>query len=300
MLPLFLFLPWAILKVHSQGGSVIQAAEIKGVVLADGGFSQVLTLASAGAFSTFSPNGTGNFGWQFTNTTGAPLQNVRFIVFLDADVDRAANTFFNEFGELSSLSLPPGAPAGAIAATSWEIDEPGFLFGDIAPHVLTGTLDNSNAVPAAAPNDVSLALGFQYGTLTPGAAFTGTFFISPTAINGLKQTDPNSNASFFFNGYLKSNSTAPTIVTNPLTRPQGSTGTAAVIATVNDDQTPAANLTVVALAVPPSISINNLTNNNGTISAVVGITMFSPHRSEYSCLAGYGWQWANGDPKFDR
>ena len=143
---LFVLSAWTILTAYSQGGSVIQNAEIKGVVLADGGFSQVLTLASTGAFSTFNPNGIGNFGWQFTNTTGAPLTNVRFIVFLDADIDRATNTFFNEYGEFVSLALPPGAPAGAIAATSWEIDEPGFLFGNIAPHVLTGTLDNTNGV----------------------------------------------------------------------------------------------------------------------------------------------------------
>jgi hypothetical protein len=271
-LALLLLLPWAFLSAYSQGGSVIQHAEIKAVVLADGGFSQTLPLASGGAFSSFSPNGTGNFGWQFTNTTGAPLQNVRFIVFLDADIDRNTNTFFNEFGELVSLSLPPGAPAGAAVATSWEIDEPGFLFGNIAPHVMTGMLDNTNEVPAAAPNDVSLALGYQAGTLAPGAGFTGTFFISPSAINGLKQTDPNSNASFFFNGYLRSSSTPPTIVTNPLTRQQGSGGTSAVIATVSDDQTPAANLQVVALAVPPGISLNNLTNNNGSISAVIGTT----------------------------
>ena len=94
---------WTLLTVSSQGSSLIQNAEIKGVVLADGGFSQILTLTSTGSFSTFNPNGTGNFGWQFTNTTGAPLQNVRFIAFLDADIDRAANTFFNEFGELRNV-----------------------------------------------------------------------------------------------------------------------------------------------------------------------------------------------------
>lgn len=148
---LALLLPWVILTAYSQAGSVIQPAEIKGVILADGGFSQVLTLASPGAFANFTPNGTGDFGWQFTNTTGAPLQNVRFIVFLDADIDRNTNTFFNEFGEFVSLALPPGAPVGAIAATSWEIDEPGFLFGNIGPHVLAGTLDNTNEVTAAAP-----------------------------------------------------------------------------------------------------------------------------------------------------
>ena len=137
---------------------------------------------------------------------------------------------------------------------------------------MAGTLDNSNAVPATDPNDASLALGFQYGTLTPGARFTGTFFISPTAINGLKQTDPASSVSFYFNGYLKSSSLPPTILTTPLTRAQGSNGPTSIIATVSDDITPAASLTVAAITVPAGLSVSSIANSNGSISALVSTT----------------------------
>ena len=241
--------------LFTQSSPRVQAREVTAFVYADGGFVQQLTPGSATYTSNFDANGFGSFGWKFTNPTGAPLQNLRFVVFLDADIDRDINTFFNEYGSLVGLALPPGAPSGAIAASSWEIDEPGFLFGNIAQHLLTGNLDNSNGVPSAAPDDVSLALGFQFGTLAPGASLTGNFLIGQTAIGGLKQTDPDSGADLYFNGYLKFASTPPTIAASTIARQQGSPTTAAIIATVSDDLTPTANLAVVPLSVPQGLSI---------------------------------------------
>jgi hypothetical protein len=47
---------------------------------------------------------------------------------------------------------------------NWEIDEPGFVFGDIYDNVQLGSsaLDNTNAVPSGSPDDVSAAFGWSF------------------------------------------------------------------------------------------------------------------------------------------
>jgi hypothetical protein len=85
-------------------------------------------------------------------------------------------------------------------ADSWEIDEPGYLFGDIYLNLLDGTLDNTNAVPIGLEDDVSLALGFDLGELIAGARVTGVFDISRQNIGGLIHTDADSNETIYFNG----------------------------------------------------------------------------------------------------
>ena len=131
------------------------------------------------------------------------------------EIDEPINTFFNEYGAFVSLALPPGAPAGATAASSWEIDEPGFSFGDIFTHLQHGALDNSNGVPSTAPDDVSLALGFSVGTLGVNQQVKATFRISETNIGGLQQVDPDSDVQLWFNGYVET-STAPEPATGVL------------------------------------------------------------------------------------
>lgn len=76
--------------------------------------------------------------YSFSNTTGVALDGLRFLVFLDAEIDGSTNTFFNEYGEMIGVAGP---------GVSWEIDEPGFVFGDIVDHLLAGTLDNANSLP---------------------------------------------------------------------------------------------------------------------------------------------------------
>jgi hypothetical protein len=153
-------------------------------------------------FSTLDPNNVGTFGWTFTNTSGSTLTNVSLFGFLDSDLDRDLNTFFNEYGTFIDLSQPPSAPAGSIAPSSWQIDEPGFVFGTIKNDLLLGLLRNANFVPSSAPDDVSLALGFLAGTLVPGQVATLTFQISTSDIGGLQQVDPDSGSNLYLNGYI--------------------------------------------------------------------------------------------------
>ena len=47
---------------------------------------------------------------------------------------------------------------------------------------------------------MSLALGFEIGTLLSGQRLLATFNTSLTNIGGLSQTDPDTNISFYFNG----------------------------------------------------------------------------------------------------
>lgn len=140
----------------------------------------------------------GVLNWSLTNNTGGDLTNVSLFGFLDAEIDEAINTFFNEFGTTADLIL--GGGSGDILADSFEIDEPGFLFGDIIDNLLAGSLDDTNALQPALADDASLALGFDIGTLLAGQSLMATFDISLTNNNGLGQVDPDSNFQFWFNG----------------------------------------------------------------------------------------------------
>ena len=112
-------------------------------------------------------------------------------LFVDHEIDEPINTFFNEFGSVN------GAPA---AGQSWEIDEPGFVFGDIYDNITAGSLDNSNGVPASFPDDVSMAMAWGFS----GSAVV-SFLVSETApASGfyLSQTDPDSGATIYFSSSL--------------------------------------------------------------------------------------------------
>lgn len=99
--------------------------------------------------------------YDFTNTGLDPLASLTFVSFVDAEIDEAVNTFFNEYAETS----------GALAAgQAYEVDEPGFGFvpGDIYDNALAASLDGINSVPFATPDDVSMALSFVLNALAPG------------------------------------------------------------------------------------------------------------------------------------
>lgn len=64
---------------------------------------------------------------------------------------------------------------------------------------------------------------------------------------------------------------APPMMTgaSPLTRQQGATGTTSTVATVGDDLTPASHLTVTTTNVPAGITVTNIVNADGKITADV-------------------------------
>jgi hypothetical protein len=114
--------------------------------------------------------------------------------FVDHEIDEPLNTFFNEFGSVSGL------PA---AGQSWEIDEPGFVFGDIFANFLASALDNTNGVPAGSPDDVSMAMGWVFH-LPAGMPAKIKFTVSTLAPAGffLSHTDPASDFTIYFSSNL--------------------------------------------------------------------------------------------------
>jgi hypothetical protein len=134
--------------------------------------------------------GLGTLSWS-TSAAG----DHTFIAFFDFEIDEASNTFFNE----------RGATGGALAAgQSWEIDEPGYVFGDIYWNVLDGALDNSNALPAGLEDDVSFAIGWDFTLAADETATINLVLgqVAPTMGFFLEQFDPDSQESVFFSSSL--------------------------------------------------------------------------------------------------
>jgi len=97
-----------------------------------------------------------------------------FDAFFDHEIDEDVNTYFNEYG----------STGGSLAiGQSWEIDEPGYLFGDIFDNFLDSTLDISNGVPAGSEDDVSMALGWDF-ILAAGEQALITIALSETSPSG--------------------------------------------------------------------------------------------------------------------
>lgn len=135
--------------------------------------------------------------YDVTNTSGAPLAGITFVSLVDAEIDETLNTFFNEYAETD----------GALAANqSYEVDEPGFAFGDIFDNARAAALDGTNAVPQASPDDVSMALAFAIPQLLPGQIARFELLLSEDgdALGGFRirqrDVDPRSSTVITFSG----------------------------------------------------------------------------------------------------
>lgn len=198
--------------------ATIQYVSIEGFLHWGGSSSprEVLDSSSPEFISNLDADGLGTFQFDWTNDTGTLLSSLTFSLFIDPDIGRDTNGFFNEYGEFISLSLPALAPVDAISFGEWEIDEPGYVFGDIYDNVWLGALDNSNAVPSSGPaNDVSHALLFEIPQLLPGQVLSVTGTLSRTDAAGLAQHDPDSGETLYFNGYALAGEEPSTNVPEP-------------------------------------------------------------------------------------
>ncbi len=145
---------------------------------------------NVGGFDTGTGLGTISFS---TSVDGAHS----FLAFFDHEIDEATNTYFNEYGATSS---------SPVAGQSWEIDEPGYVYGDIHANFTTyGILDNSNGVPQDTPDDVSMAMGWNF-TLAANETAWVTLYLSETAPTSgfyLAQFDNDTTgAGLYFSGNL--------------------------------------------------------------------------------------------------
>jgi hypothetical protein len=118
--------------------------------------------------------------YTFTNTTSSTVfSNLYFFVLFDPEIDEQINTFFNEYATTNGAPGVHGYDPG-----EWQVDEPGYKNGNLVRDIFLGALNNSNAIPATAPNDVASSLGFPLGNLSPGMDATVLFQITENG-NGL-------------------------------------------------------------------------------------------------------------------
>ena len=111
-------------------------------------------------------------------------------MFVDHEIDASLNSFFNEYGE------PVDSP---LALQSWEIDEPGYTFGNLLANFQKSRLDNSTGVTSGNPDDVAMAMAWNL-SLDAGQTALIRFDLSdevPTAGFYLRHFDPDSNRSVY-------------------------------------------------------------------------------------------------------
>lgn len=112
-------------------------------------------------------------------------------LFLDHEIDEFINTYFNELGSSSGVPL---------AGQTYEIDEPGYVFGDIFDNLLNEALDGTIL---AGPEDISMALAHEF-VLSDGETATVSFVAGEVAPAGffLRHSDPDSGVAVYFSSTL--------------------------------------------------------------------------------------------------
>lgn len=116
--------------------------------------------------------------------------------FFDHEIDETGDLYWNEYGSISG-DMP--------GYCTWEIDEPGYAYGDIYDHVISGELDNSCGVVPGEEDDVSLAVGWRPTLLAGQSAFI-TLALSeyiPEAGWYLTQTDIDTGSSIYLTSWLE-------------------------------------------------------------------------------------------------
>ena len=120
------------------------------------------------------------------------------LALFDHEIDAATNTFFNEVG---------GAVGEPDAGQSWEVDEPGFMLGDLPENFVSGALDGAVGVSVfgttSFPDDVATGLGWEFD-LGPGETASLHFLVDTIAPAGfhLVQSDPDSGETLYLSSTL--------------------------------------------------------------------------------------------------
>ncbi|MFL6137942.1 MAG: beta strand repeat-containing protein, partial [Frankiaceae bacterium] len=162
-----------------------------------------------------------------------------------------------------NLTLPPVANDDAYNAaqdTTLTVPAPGVLANDTGTPAPTAVAIAGGPTTQGGTVTLSTNGGFTYA---PPSGFTGTDTFTYTATNGPGATD---TATVTITVTHK-----PAITGATVARQQGSPAANDTIATVSDVETPNGNLTVTA-SPPAGISVSNITNTAGTVTADVAAT----------------------------
>lgn len=139
--------------------------------------------------------GLGSIYVSVNNAGLTPFSN-NFLAYFDHEINQTVNGFSDEYGDAVNLLSKP-------ANQSWEIDEPGYTFGDIYDNVtINKALDNTNSVHSGFPDDVSMALGWDF-TLGAGESALVTLTVgehAPASGFYLSQTDSSGDAIYYSSG----------------------------------------------------------------------------------------------------
>ena len=187
-----------LMSLPASAAPVVELFEWSFNVTKDGTTNFYDCVPSAGGCPVFQfvPPQFGAQGTLQATFTGAG--NYVFAAFYDYelyDVAVDGGSFTNEYGQVA------GAPGAGV---SWEIDEPGYVFGDIFSHVSATPpgLDNTNAINLGAfPNgdDVSFAMARAF-VLAANEEAILQITISETAPGGfyLQQSDLSTSQNLYF------------------------------------------------------------------------------------------------------
>ncbi len=154
--------------------------------------------------------------WTVDNNSGQDLQSLQAVTYIDIEIDQTQNTFFNETAALSSLTLPqtptpinnylPSAP------TAWQIDEPGYYGGQLNAAYQALSLNNSNELGTNA-DDIAVTFQHSVPLLKKGERLYIEARIGDQPTNGIQQSDPNSQQSYYLNSVIYTQ--APPVVKIP-------------------------------------------------------------------------------------
>jgi uncharacterized repeat protein (TIGR03803 family) len=147
----------------------------------------------------------------------------------------------------------------------------GFLYGTTT----AGGYDGRGTVYKLDPNSLAVTplLSFVASSGYVGAYCAGEMPTAPLFAGGSYLYGTTSGGGDNGGGVVFNNNTPPAITgAGGITRTIGSAGTSSTIATVNDYEDPAGTLTVTPTSIPTGVTITNITNNNGTVTATVTAT----------------------------
>jgi len=120
-----------------------------------------------------------------------------FLAFFDQEISEKSNTFFNEYGIVNGLP-----DDGNLL---WEIDEPGYVYGDIYDNLINGAFDNTNSFLDGMRDDVSWGMGWNFN-LEEGEYATIDLILSEEAPEEgffLTMIDPDSGERIYFSTRIR-------------------------------------------------------------------------------------------------